>query len=307
MSNKFHSNGKLLLTGEYLVLDGAKALALPTKFGQSMEVSEGKPNLISWKSLNEKGEIWFQDEIFIAESRKFNTAKSDEISERLKKIFQEAYELNPTFFSGKTGIEIISKLEFPQNWGLGSSSTLINNIAQWIEVDPYKLLEKTFGGSGYDIACAKSDSPISYQLTASDRIVQKVDFNPIFKENLFFVHLNRKQNSRQAIAHYKKQQKNQLSGEIETISQITDELIDCKKLPDFEKLLEKHEEIISSVIQIPTIKKQLFSTFRNAIKSLGGWGGDFILAVGGKNERDYFIKRGFGNILGYEEMVKNDF
>jgi mevalonate kinase len=28
----FYSNGKLLLTGEYLVLDGAKSLALPTKF-----------------------------------------------------------------------------------------------------------------------------------------------------------------------------------------------------------------------------------------------------------------------------------
>ena len=30
----FYSNGKLLITGEYVVLDGAKALALPTKFGQ---------------------------------------------------------------------------------------------------------------------------------------------------------------------------------------------------------------------------------------------------------------------------------
>jgi hypothetical protein len=28
---KFYSNGKLLITGEYLVLDGAKAFALPTK------------------------------------------------------------------------------------------------------------------------------------------------------------------------------------------------------------------------------------------------------------------------------------
>lgn len=34
----FKSNGKLLLTGEYLVLDGAVALALPTKMGQIMTV-----------------------------------------------------------------------------------------------------------------------------------------------------------------------------------------------------------------------------------------------------------------------------
>ena len=28
---KFYSHGKLLITGEYAVLDGAKAIALPTK------------------------------------------------------------------------------------------------------------------------------------------------------------------------------------------------------------------------------------------------------------------------------------
>ncbi|MDB4497362.1 GHMP kinase, partial [Flavobacteriaceae bacterium] len=32
MLNTFYSNGKLLLTGEYLVLEGATALAVPTKF-----------------------------------------------------------------------------------------------------------------------------------------------------------------------------------------------------------------------------------------------------------------------------------
>ncbi len=34
----FRSNGKLLLTAEYLVLDGARAIALPTKLGQSLTV-----------------------------------------------------------------------------------------------------------------------------------------------------------------------------------------------------------------------------------------------------------------------------
>ena len=42
----FYSNGKLLITGEYVVLDGAKALALPTKFGQSLVVKQGPKNQI---------------------------------------------------------------------------------------------------------------------------------------------------------------------------------------------------------------------------------------------------------------------
>ena len=37
----FYSNGKLLLTGEYVVLDGAKALAVPTRFGQNLIVKKG--------------------------------------------------------------------------------------------------------------------------------------------------------------------------------------------------------------------------------------------------------------------------
>jgi hypothetical protein len=38
MQKTFYSNGKLLITGEYLILDGAKGLALPTKMGQNLSV-----------------------------------------------------------------------------------------------------------------------------------------------------------------------------------------------------------------------------------------------------------------------------
>ena len=34
--HNFYSPGKLMLTGEYLVLDGASSLALPTMLGQSL-------------------------------------------------------------------------------------------------------------------------------------------------------------------------------------------------------------------------------------------------------------------------------
>ena len=36
--SRYSSHGKFLLTGEYLVLKGALALALPLKLGQSMTV-----------------------------------------------------------------------------------------------------------------------------------------------------------------------------------------------------------------------------------------------------------------------------
>ena len=48
MDQKYYSNGKLLFTGEYVVLDGANALAFPTKFGQSMSVKKIKEPKIIW-------------------------------------------------------------------------------------------------------------------------------------------------------------------------------------------------------------------------------------------------------------------
>ena len=61
--NTFYSNGKLLITGEYLVLNGAKALALPTKFGQSLQVSSLVEQKISWTSFDTDKSIWFETEL----------------------------------------------------------------------------------------------------------------------------------------------------------------------------------------------------------------------------------------------------
>ena len=50
----FFGHGKILLSGEYLVLDGALSLALPTKVGQSLSVQytpSFSPTL-TWKSFD---------------------------------------------------------------------------------------------------------------------------------------------------------------------------------------------------------------------------------------------------------------
>ena len=56
----FYSNGKLLLTGEYLVLDGAKALAIPTKFGQDLLVEPIQEPELIWASFTNTGDCWFE-------------------------------------------------------------------------------------------------------------------------------------------------------------------------------------------------------------------------------------------------------
>jgi len=309
---QFYSSGKLLLTGEYVVLDGAKALAVPTKFGQNLLVEEIEASKITWISLDEQGNTWFKTDFKLENNTiSLQDQEDSEISNRLLEIFRAAKALNPEFLKDKKGFKITTTLEFPKNWGLGTSSTLINNIATWANLDAYQLLEKTFGGSGYDIACAQNASAITYQLhnnalskqaINNKRTVKQVSFNPVFKAHLYFVHLNKKQNSREGISHYKKNTNN-LDSTIAEINKITENIIACSSIEAFNLLIEKHEQIIAEKIHLQPVKEALFSDFNGSIKSLGAWGGDFVLVSSKTNPTAYFKNKGYTTILKYDEMV----
>ena len=299
MIQRYYSHGKLLLTGEYVVLDGAKSLALPTKKGQVLEVAPLEQSNIKWQSILHDKSSWLDYNLDLPLTK--NKKEQDTVLLKLQEILVEAKKMNPSIL--ENGISFKSTLEFNKDWGLGSSSTLINNIAQWAAIDPYKLLKNTFGGSGYDIACASSNTPISYQLINDTPEVTEVVFNPIFKESIFFVYLNRKQNSRESIQHYRSVAPESLQAAIQEISQITTALINCDSLRAFEELLETHERIIANLIKSPTIKEQLFPDYTKTIKSLGGWGGDFILATGSEKEKTYFKNKGYGTIIPFSEMI----
>ena len=245
---KFYSHGKLLITAEYAVLDGAKALALPTKLGQSLEVKSIESPEIRWKSFDHNGTLWFETTLQLPS---FEANVTNETAKRLSECFLAIAKLQPGCFVAHNGFEMHSRLEFPQNWGLGSSSTLINNLAQWAKVDAYKLLAATFGGSGYDIACAQHPYPITFQknLKSSPK-VEKAVFNPSFKDQLFFVHQNQKQNSRDAIAHYNTLKTTQ-SLDFSELNALTDALLVATTLEEFEVLMSKHETIVGNLIQHP--------------------------------------------------------
>tara|TARA_R110000796_G_scaffold64456_1_gene149351 strand:- start:11261 stop:12184 length:924 start_codon:yes stop_codon:yes gene_type:complete len=307
MTKQYYSNGKLLITGEYLVLDGAQSLAVPTLYGQSLSVKETQDRLLTWKSLDDKGKPWFESDY---ELEDFDPVTKNTVSEEtlaisvtLKKILLEARKLNPSFLSTSQGYEITTALNFPREWGLGSSSTLINNIAQWAQIDAYVLLWNAFSGSGYDIACAQNNSPIIYQLKNSRPIVHSASFNPTFKSDLYFVYLNQKQNSRDGIAQYRNKEFNAFSA-ISQINSITQRILTCTRLSQFDKLIKKHESILSEILGTPTVKERLFPDFKGAIKSLGAWGGDFILATGNKTTPDYFKEKGYATVIPYSKMIK---
>lgn len=303
MQQTFYSNGKLLITGEYLILDGAKGLALPTKMGQNLIVEDTNSGNLNWKSYDADGSIWFEDQITFQEIKEPNSSSTESVKTTLLKILRVASGMNPNVFANSKGFSVTTQLSFPRNWGLGTSSTLINNIAQWFQIDAFELLHQSFGGSGYDIACAQNNSPITYNLSDGKPIVEKVVFEPVFTKNLYFVYLNQKRNSKSAIADYHTNKTDQLSNYIATINKLTQNIIEADSLKLFTQLITQHETVLSDILKTETVKDALFPDFGGTVKSLGAWGGDFVLVVSKENPKPYFNTQGYETVIPYGEMI----
>jgi len=303
IGQSWFANGKLLITGEYLVMEGAKALALPLKVGQYLSVKESKEPQLLWNAMTQKG-LWFQVK-FSLPQLKIVSSTDEFLGKKLKQILLAVKILNPQFLKSEQGFEVETILEFDPEHGLGSSSTLIANIARWAKVDPYKLLKPTFGGSGYDIACATSRSPVLYQLLNNKPKVENIIFNPVFSENIFFVYLGNKKKSSDSIRSFKKNSTFNVT-DVQKISKITERIVNSEFLEEFEELLTEHEMIMSEILQIPTVKSLHFPDIKGAVKSMGAWGGDFVLLTSQleKEElKNYLNKKGFNPVYSFDEVV----
>ncbi|KUF38691.1 GHMP kinase [Myroides marinus] len=304
MIQEYYSNGKLLISGEYVVLEGAKAFALPTQYGQSLTVKENNSNIISWTSYDVDGQVWMKEEVAISDI--YGTESIPDGSnyyQTLVEVLRAAHKQNPAICVEGKGYEVVSKLTFPRLWGLGTSSTWINNVAQWFDINPYQLLQESFGGSGYDIACACYNTGVFYTLTdLYNPKVKLIDFKPPFADNIYFVYLNQKKSSKEAIANFRAQ-KSLISEQVKRISEISVEMSMCTELIDFMNLMDEHEFVMSQILKVPTVKENLFNDFNGSIKSLGGWGGDFVMVATTDNPKEYFKSKGYEIMIKYTDMI----
>lgn len=302
---QFRAPGKLLLTAEYFVLDGATALAVPTLPGQRMTVTPvpGEPCLY-WKSVDADGSPWFEA-VFTLPEIAVRSTTDDQVAITLRQLLSAIRQWHPGFLTGEEGVEVTTILEFPRNWGLGSSSTLIYMLSQWSGVDPYLLLAATMGGSGYDIACAAAGSPLLYTLKQGMTIVKPVPFKPVFSHQLYFVYLGKKQNSREGIARYRSIQADR-TAYAERFSVLTIAFLCATDLATFDSLIREHEQWVASLLGLTRAKHLYFSDFSGEVKSLGAWGGDFVLVTSDRPEQEvraYFAAKGMDVFLRYEELV----
>lgn len=303
----YRSNGKLLLTAEYFVLDGALALALPVRLGQSLEVMPGhEAEGLHWQSLDETGTCWFEA-VFDLKGLALRSTNDGGVAERLQKILQEARLRQPGFLQTRP-TKAVCRLDFPRSWGLGTSSTLVHLVGQWARTDAFDLQFRTFGGSGYDIACADATGPICYKLQDGAPQTTACPFRPPFSECLYFVFLGQKQDSRQGIARYREQfgQRKPPVSLLGQISGLTEQFIHASSLADFDLLIVEHEALIAQTVDLPRAKSLFFNDFWGEVKSLGAWGGDFVLATSARppeETRQYFNEKGCEVFFPYHQLV----
>jgi len=299
----FRANGKLLITGEYLVLKGAKALALPLMKGQTLSIKPHDKGL-KWKAHAPHG-VWF-DALF-NEHLQLQSTNDALKGSKLEEILQKVIELNPACKSKLNQSLVETRLEFDPEWGWGSSSTLIALLSLWLNLNPYKLLDATFGGSGYDIASALHDKPIFYQIDNGTANVEEVSFDPPFKDHIYFIYSGKKQNSQREVKRFTQEAK-VTPGLLNDVNNISEAMISSKELVQFGRLIEEHELLISSIVQLKQIKIEHFNDFEGYIKALGAWGGDFFMVLSAHDEKyvkQYFNKNGLNTIFRYKDIVLN--
>lgn len=298
----FRANGKLLLTGEYAVLQGAVSLALPCKLGQTLTVVQNNnDNLLHYQAFLHNGNPWFNATIQPNPIKLLET-DSPVQGDLLCRALKVSVDLNPFAINYLPGKLVTTRLEFNKDFGLGSSSTWVSLLAKWLKVDAYALNHATFKGSGYDIACADSNFPILYQLIDQVPVVKPGAFPLQFHPSLYWIWLNKKAIS---INEIKKTRYQNFSDQTQqNISSISERITETNDLEELKVLLVKHEDILVEALNYSPIR-QCFPDFPGVLKSLGAWGGDFILAIPDKPSFDvvqFFHALSFTTVLRSQDL-----
>ena len=298
--NRIFSPGKLMLTSEYVAVDGALVLAVPTKLGQELFFTENidQKTLIHWQAYHQN-QLWLDAKIDYRnwEIQETNNQKATEF---ILKVLKNVQNLSETKFKNNISYHLKTNLQFPSDFGLGSSSTLMSNLAEWADIDAFILNEESLGGSGYDVAVAKEKSAVLYS-RFPERTYHKINFDPSFKDELIFIHLNQKQDTREGISHYRfKPTSTEL---INDYSVLTKKIVNSQSLEEFSQLMTIHEQKLSDFLGIPTVKEKYFQNCPGFVKSLGAWGGDFVMASKFPDYEAWFQKKGFPGIFIWNDLI----
>ncbi len=299
--SSYFAHGKLMLMGEFFVLRGATCISAPSVYGQSLQIKEAdNTDTLSWKA-SILGDLWFTAEYSVHDFEVI--ASSDNfLAESFARLIRITRELNPSFL--RSGAAGETNLTFPQSWGLGSSSTITKLLADWANVNPFDIHFATSNGSGYDIASSIASKPILYKCINEEPDFDEVELPSIVKTNCYFVYLGKKQSSQKSVKLFLQRGPKDLP--VERINTMNLEFLKSSTVKDVCQLMKEHDEILSPILDLKRVKEVAFSSFEGEVKSLGAWGGDFVMACTEHDHDyvvDYFTRKGLDSIFRYNELL----
>jgi mevalonate kinase len=305
-----YAHGKLLLSGEYMVMHGSKALAVPLKLGQTLKRlrSEHQGGAFGWKAFY-RDSPWF--EALIDPIRlKVISASDPTVADNLCRLLKACVELMPSFQEDLFRWDVETHLDFSPLWGFGSSSTLTALLSEWAEINPLDLHFMISEGSGYDVACAIAEGPILYRLREDGPHYQHIRFDPPFADQLYFAWLGNKEPT----ASHLRRRSADFSPDYETLhrfSVLTDQMVEAVELGPFRIAMEEHEEILSGLLGMERVARSRFPGLAGSVKSLGAWGGDFVMIASPLPEEElyaYLNQKNIKVVFRFRDLVyeKND-
>jgi mevalonate kinase len=290
----FTAHGKLLLTGEYAITQSARGIAMPTSFGQHLSVeSHQGPEHVLWEALDHENQQWFTAG-FDRDGRVLHST-SAAMAEKLQGFLAPVRNSN----AWNAPVRVQTKVDFPRLWGLGTSSTLCALLAQWAEIDALTY-RKLHGGSGYDLACAQASGAISYALADGEPQVLPVEL-PEVLQSVVFVYRGAKQQTDSSLKLVGR--KPFSPAQCQEISRLSEGFLQVNSLEELEAIIEEHELFIANHLGLERAIEGPFKGVHGQVKSLGGWGGDFVMLTRFEENRQWLETNGFNTIIPFETMA----
>lgn len=242
-----------------------------------MKVTEGSGAELHWITKDQNKEKWFECKLSLID---FSIEKTtdEEKAIFIQTLIKSAAELNSDFLSQWKKYRVTAQLEFDPDWGWGTSSTLITNIAHWAELSPFELFFETQTGSGYDIAAAMSSGPIMYQKNDNELSFEGFDADLELLDRIYVFYQGQKSNSAKAVSSWKKQKKWKAK-DIEHISEMAEKIGSGCSISEAVEVFREHENLLSKLLNQSPLQENHPGYEEGVIKSLGAWGGDFAMAL----------------------------
>ena len=93
---------------------------------------------------------------------------------------------------------------------------------------------------------------------------------------------------------------------VNELTRITETILKCTELKTFEELLNEHEMLVGAELKQMKVRDILFADYWGVVKSLGAWGGDFVLMTNERSEEElktYLATKNITTVFKWSEII----